>query len=86
MQRVFGSICSVFVRPSVCSHSFGVFKVQNLEVLSQFAETMEYVFNAKKRAIRQTMWTVFQAFCLGMVLMNFIVSCRNPLQSSLQPT
>jgi hypothetical protein len=60
--------------------------VENLEVLSNIVETMEYVFSAKERAIRQTMWTVFQALCLGMGLVNFMVSWRNPLQSSLQPT
>ena len=57
-----------------------------MEVLSNIVETMEYVFSAKDQAIRQTMWTVFQALCLGMGLVNFMVSWRNPLQSSLQPT
>lgn len=61
-------------------------QVENLEVLSNIVETMEYVFSAKDRVIRQTMWTVFQALCLGMGLVNFMVSWRNPLQSSLQPT
>ncbi|KAG0582026.1 hypothetical protein KC19_3G027600 [Ceratodon purpureus] len=61
-------------------------QVQNLEMRSEVVETMECVTSAKDRAMRQTMWTVFQAVCLGIGLMSFILSCSNSLPSYLQPT
>ena len=61
-------------------------QVQNLEALTDIAETMEHVFNAKERAIKQALWTVFQAVCLGMGFIYFVVAYKDPLRSSLQPT
>ncbi|XP_024357710.1 uncharacterized protein [Physcomitrium patens] len=62
-------------------------QVQNLEVLTDIAETMECVFSAKDRAISQAIWTTFQALCLGLGFIHFITAYRDPVvQNSLLPT
>ncbi|XP_024381967.1 uncharacterized protein [Physcomitrium patens] len=60
--------------------------VNNLEVPSNITKSADVAVNAKDQAIKQVLWTLFQALGLGIGLLYFIVSYNDHMLIPLQPT